>query len=496
MVDRNTETRKSFISGFGWSYVERMLAQIVSFGVSVVLARLLGPEAYGTLSLVNIFISIASAIALTGFGSALIQKKEADNLDFSSALYFSFSISVAAYMVLFLIAPLIARFFNVEAIIPLLRVLSLSLVIASVNTVQHAYVIRKMQFRLFFISTVCGSLVSATVGILMAYNGYGVWTLVAQYLSNSIVNVAVLAFISDWRPEMHFSLSRIKTIYSFGWKIIVASAVDAIYRQSRSIAIGKKYTSTDLAFYDKGLQFPSLLITNIDSSIANVLMPTLSSVQDDRKRVKEMVRRSIKTSSTLLFPLLIGLSVCSKPIILLLLTEKWASCIPYMQLLCLALMMKPVQTSNLQGILAIGRSDAYLSLQLLQKAIGVLIIAITVVFFTSPLSIAASEIIAYILFAVIIAYPNKRLLNYSLKEQLQDIVPQLILAMCMGGIVSVISLIGLSMLFTLTLQIVMGASIYIVGARAFKIEAFMYLWNLMRSYLVKNKACNSESDVC
>lgn len=495
MVDRNVATRKSIFSGFGWSYAERMLAQIVSFAVSVVLARLLGPEVYGTLSLVNIFISIASAIALTGFGSALIQRKEADNLDFSSALYFSFGISVAAYTVLFLAAPLIAHFFDAESIIPVLRVLSLSLVIASVNTVQHAYVIRKMQFRLFFISTVCGSVVSATVGILMAYNGYGVWALVTQYLSNSIINVVVLAFISGWQPEMHFSLSRIKTIYSFGWKIVAASAVDAIYRQSRSLAIGKKYTASDLAFYDKGLQFPSLLITNIDTSIANVLMPAISSIQDDRQRVKEMVRRSVKTSSTILFPLLIGLAVCSEPVVLILLTKKWASCIPYMQLLCLALMIKPIQTANLQGILAIGRSDTYLWLQLLEKAVGVIIIALTVVFFSSPLAIAAGEIAAYVLFAVINVYPNKKLLNYSLREQFQDIIPQMILAVCMGVIVSVLSLTSLSMPLTLVLQTVIGASIYIGGARALKIESFMYLWNLIKAYLTTKKTHNSGSDV-
>ena len=494
MNDRSVATRKSIFSGFGWSYAERMLAQIVSFVVSVILARLLGPESYGTLSLVNIFISIATALALTGFGSALVQQKEADNLDFSSALYFSFGISIVVYIVLFLTAPLIAMFFDTESIVPVLRVLSLSLIISSINTVQHAYIIRKMQFRLFFISTIFGSVISAAVGILMAYNGLGVWALVAQYLSNSIINTVILAIISDWRPEKQFSFSRIKTIYSFGWKIIVASMVDTIYRQSRSLAIGKKYTATDLAFYDKGLQFPNLLITNIDSSIANVLMPAISSVQDDKQRVKVMVRRSIKTSSTLLFPLLIGLAVCSKPIVLILLSEKWTACIPYMQLLSIALMMKPIQTANLQGILAIGRSDTYLWLQLLQKAFGVLIIALTVLFYSSPLIIAAGEIFAYILFAIINAYPNKRLLKYSIKEQLQDLIPQLVLALCMGAVVSMLFLIEWPMPITLVLQVFVGAAIYIGIARALKIESFMYLWKILATYFAKKKTINSRSN--
>ncbi|MEA5058629.1 MAG: lipopolysaccharide biosynthesis protein [Candidatus Pelethousia sp.] len=488
MNERNAATQKSIFSGFGWSYAERMLAQIVSFVVSIILARLLGPETYGILSLVNIFIGIATAITLTGFGSALIQKKEADNLDFSSALYFSFGVSIVAYLVLFFSAPLIAGFFDAQSIAPVLRVLSLSLVLASVNTVQHAYVIRKMQFRLLFISTVCGSIFSATAGILMAYKGFGVWALVAQYLVNSIINTIVLAIISEWRPEKRFSFSRVKTIYGYGWKIIVASVVEAIYRQSRSLAIGKKYTATDLAFYDKGLQFPSLLITNIDSSIANVLMPAISSVQDEKQRVKEMVRRSVKTSSTLLFPLLIGLAVCSKPVVLILLTEKWAASIPYMQLLCLALMMKPIQTANLQGILAMGRSDTYLWLQLSQKTVGVMIIAFTVVFFDSPLVIAAGEVLSYIVFAVINAYPNKKLLNYSVKEQLNDVLPQMILAICMGIIVWVVSFTKLPSLITLVIQVLLGTVTYIGGARVLRMEPFMYLWNLIKIHFLKKKA--------
>jgi O-antigen/teichoic acid export membrane protein len=481
-----TITKKKVLSGFSWTYAERMLAQAVSFVVSIILARLLEPEAYGTLALVNVFIGIASALALTGFGSALIQKKEADNVDFSSALFFSFGISLLVYAIIFFCAPLIASFFSTESIIPLIRVFSLSIVIASINTVQHAYVIRNMQFKFFFLSTLFGSIASGIVGIFLAYYGHGVWALVVQYLTNSIINTIVLAFISEWKPKLTFSLSSIKSIYSFGWKVIVSSVVDAIYRQLRSLAIGKKYEKTDLAYYDKGLQFPSLLITNIDTSIANVLMPAISSVQDDSGRVKEMVRRSIKTSSTILFPLLIGLAVCAKPIVIILLTDKWVPSVPYMQLLCIALMMKPMQTANMQGILAIGRSDVYLRIQMIQKLIGIVVIAITVFCFKTVIAIAVGEIVAYLLFAIINVLPNRRLLGYTLKEYIADIMPQMVLAIIMGVIVTAVTVLNLSIWPALILQIFTGAIVYIALAWVLRLDSFTYLLNLLRSY-VKTK---------
>jgi O-antigen/teichoic acid export membrane protein len=483
--NNRTVTKKTVFSGFGWTYAERMLAQIVSFVVSLILARLLEPEVYGTLALVNIFIGIANALALTGFGSALIQKKEADNIDFSSALFFSFGVSLIVYAILFFGAPLISAFFATESIIPVIRVFSLVIIVSSINTVQHAYVIRNMQFRLFFVSTLWGTIISAVVGVAMAFSGFGVWALVVQYLTNSIIDTIVLSFISKWRPKFIFSVECIKGIYSFGWKIIASSVADAIYRQLRSLAIGKKYTKTDLAYYDKGLQFPSLLITNIDTSIANVLMPTISIVQDDRLRVKEMVRRAVKTSSVILFPLLVGLAVCAEPLVVCLLTDKWSPCVPYMQLLCIALMMKPIQTANLQSILAIGRSDVYLRIQIMQKLLGIIIIAITVLCFDSVMVIAVGEIIAYVLFAVINIVPNVKLIHYSVKEQGADILPQMLLALFMGGTVLTISLLHLSTWLTLIIQVAIGVVIYAGIAWLFKLDCFMYILNLIKPYIKK-----------
>lgn len=487
MVPDNQENgvlRTGAIKSFSWSYMEKIATQLMSFVLSVVLARLLAPEDYGKLALVNIFTGIMSAAALTGFGSALIQKKDTEEKDYSTALIFSFGVSVAAYLALFFCAPLISVIMS-EDITAYLRVSSISLMISSVNTVLHARAIRALKFYKLFIASICGVAVSAVVGICMAYSGFGVWALVAQYLTSTVVNTTVSALICGWKPKLEFSKQSVKKIYSFGWKLTVSAVVDALYRQLRSLAIGKKYTTADLAYYDRGNQYPTLIVNNIDTSIASVLAPVLARKQDDLPGLKSMVRRGVKTSSVVLFPLLTGLAVCAEPIVLWMLTEKWLPCVPYLQILSLALMWKPIQTANLQGVLALGRSDIYLKIQMIQKLLGVGIMLITILFFDSPLIIALGELLAYILFACVNAYPNIKYLNYSVKEQLQDLVPQLLTSAMMGLLVYAVGMLQINVVLRLAVQVLSGMVFYILTLRVLKIDAFMYLWNMLFSALKK-----------
>ena len=399
--------RKSFFSAFKWSYAEQLLSQMISLVISIVLARLVEPEAFGTLAIVNSFIAIANAVTLTGFGSALIQKEDASDTDFSSVVYFSLLIAVSAYGIIWFLSPVAADFFANPLITDVLRVFALILITASFNTVQRAYIARKMQFRLFFTAGLWAAVISGASGIFFAYQGLGVWALIIEYLSRSVLNIIVLWILSGWKPKAVFSIESIKGIYRFGGRIIISSLADAVYQQLRSFAIGKKYTGEDLAHYDRGKQFPSVLITNIDTTIANVLMPALSRIQNDKIRIKYIIRRSIRTSSVILFPLLTGLAVCAENFITLILTEKWLPCVPYMQALCIALMIKPMITSGLQGILAIGQSRVYMWLQMMQKAVGIVVLLGTILFFNSPFYIAIGETAAYLLFLFLSAYRIK-----------------------------------------------------------------------------------------
>jgi O-antigen/teichoic acid export membrane protein len=305
-----------------WKFSERMLAQVVTFVVSIVLARLLSPAEYGTIALVMVFITIADVFANAGFGNALIQKLHVDNVDYSSVLYLSLGISFIIYGILFISAPYIADFYNSASLCMVLRVLGIRVPIAAFNSVQQAYVSKNMLFKRFFFSTLFGTLLSGVVGCVMAYNGFGIWSLVGQYLTNTIVDTTVLWFTVKWRPDLVFSFKRVKTLFSFGWKLLVSSLLDTGYQQLRSLVIGGKYTSSDLAYYNRGQQYPQLVVTNVNTSISSVLFPAISKNQENLEVVKNMTRRAIKTSSYIMWPLMFGLAIVSKPLVSWMLTDK------------------------------------------------------------------------------------------------------------------------------------------------------------------------------
>ena len=306
---------ENVVKGFIWRFAERCGAQLVSFIVSIVLARLLVPEDYGTIALVTVFTVILQVFVDSGLGTALIQKKDADDLDFSSVFYFNFVVCLVLYAGMFMAAPYIAKFYDDISLTPVIRVLSLTIVISGVKGIQQAYVSRNMLFKKFFFSTIGGTIFSAFLGIGMAYVGFGVWALVAQQLSNTMIDTLILWITVKWRPKKMFSWQRLKELLAFGWKLLVSALLDTGYNNLRNLIIGKMYSPTDLAFYNQGDKFPKIIITNINTSIDSVLLPTMSNSQDDRERIKQMTRRAIKTSTYVMAPLMMGLAFCAEPIV-------------------------------------------------------------------------------------------------------------------------------------------------------------------------------------
>ena len=304
--------KKKTVGGFLWRLAERMGAQGVSFVVTIVLARLLLPEDYGTVALITVFITILNVFVDSGLGNALIQKKDADDLDFSSVFFFNIAVALVLYAGMFFAAPLIAKFYDKPELVALTRVISLTMLIASVKNVQQAYVSRNLLFKRFFFATLGGTLFSAGLGIYIAYKGGGAWALVAQSLSNAAIDTLILWITVKWRPKLMFSFGRLKGLWSYGWKLLVSSLIDNGYNQLRTLIIGKVYTNADLGFYNKARNFPQMIITNINSAIDSVLLPSMSKVQDSKETVKSMTRRSMKTSIFVMAPLLIGLAACGK----------------------------------------------------------------------------------------------------------------------------------------------------------------------------------------
>lgn len=468
--------RKIF-TGLFWKFGERMSAQLVTFIVSVILARLLSPQDYGNIALVTVFITIANVFVVSGFGSALIQKLEVDNIDYSSVFYVNIVFSCFIYLIIFIISPAVANFYASPILCPVLRVLGLRIPIAAINSVQQAYVSRNMLFKKFFFSTLFGTLLSGVVGCIMAYMGYGIWALVAQYLVNTSVDTVVLWFTVKWRPDFVFSIKRVKVLFSYGWKLLLSGLLDTGYTQLRSLVIGKKYTSSDLAYYNRGQQYPQLVVTNINTSISSVLFPAISKCQDDLSKVKSMTRRAIKISSYIMWPLMIGLGVVAEPLVSFMLTDKWLPCVPYLQIACFTYAFWPIHTANLEALKAIGRSDIFLRLEIIKKIIGLLLLVATMNY--GVMAIALSLIVSTIISSFINASPNKKLLGYSYVDQIKDIVPAFLLSCLMGVVIYPLSFFINNLLMLIVIQIVLGAVFYIVLSRIFRLESFMYILGII-----------------
>ena len=474
-----TMSKNSIYKNFIWKFSERMAAQIVTTIVSIVLARILDPSDYGTISLITVFIALCNVVMVSGFGNALIQKKNTDTIDFSTVFYFNLFFSFIMYVIIFITAAPISRFYSIEILKPIIRVMGISVIIASINSVQHAYVSKKMIFRKFFFSTLFGTILSGIIGVALALCGAGVWSLVAQYMINLLVDTVVLWITVKWYPTKEFSLERLKELFGYGWKLFVSGFLDTGYNQLRTIIIGKIYTARDLAYYDQGQKYPQLLITNINSSISSVLLPTMAKEQNNIDNVKKMTRMAVSVSSYILWPMMVGMAVIAEPFVRVLLTEKWIFCVPYLRLACITFVFWPIHTANLEAIKAIGRSDIFLKMEMIKKTIGVIVIIFSLRF--GVIGIAVSGVINSIVGCIINAIPNKINLNYGLKEQLGDILPEIILSVLMGIIITPIKYVLKDDLVLLMGQILTGVCFYLMMSILLKMKSFKYIMRIISS---------------
>lgn len=473
----NENLKTKILSGLFWKFGERVLAQGVSFIVSLILARLLLPEEYGIVSLVLVFINLANVFVSNGLGESLIQRPNAGQIEFSTMFFCSLFFGIVLYILLFMISPAIEAFYSIDDLSSILRVLALQIPISSINTIQQAYVSKNMMFKKFFFSTVGGTIFSGVIGIVMATCGAGVWALVFQYLVNSIINTIILFFTISWKPTIDFELQTALSLLSYGWKLVVAQFINQGYVELRSLLIGKVYTTSDLASYNKGEQFPSLLVMNINSAISSVLFPAMSTVEGDISKLKEMTRRSIKTSSYVIFPLVTGLMIVAEPLIRILLTDNWISCVPYLQIACIFWMFQPSQTANVQAIKSAGRSDICLKLEVIKKIIGITLLLISVQI--SPIAVGISNAIFAGISSIINIFPNKKLINYGFIEQFLDIFPTLFLSILMFLSVYQINYLGLNNFATICIEIILGIMVYIIGSVIFRIDSFYMIKNLL-----------------
>lgn len=471
---------KKIAESLFWSFGERILAQLVSTIVTIILARLLTPEHYGIISIVTVFITVCNVFVTSGFGSAIVQKKEVEEEDYNTAFWLSLFISIALYVLLFIGSPYIAEFYDMPELKWVVRVMAIRLPVAAINTIQQARMRREMEFKKFFVATLFGTIISGIVGIWMAVKGFGVWALVFQYLTNTSIDTMVLCIIGRWNPKLQYSRQKAREIFSFGWKVLASDLIANLETDIRSLIVGKIFGPSELAYYDQGKKYPALLVNNINASINKVMLPAYAKQQDNLSELKNMLRRSIQIAMYTLVPVLIGFGVVADNFISAILTDKWISCVPFIQIFCIIYLLRPLEIACHQAILAIGKSDTALKIMIAINVTAVLSVFIAVFIFKSVLLVAIGSLISTAVSIFLFMIASKNYLNYSFMEQLGDISSSLCIGVLMGVVVWIVGRLNLNTWVLILIQIIVGVVTYLGLSVVFKNQTFLYLLNILK----------------
>lgn len=485
-------SNKTMSSSLFWSFLERICSQGIALVISIILARLLTVDDFGIVSAVQIFTSIASVFVTGGISSALIRKKDADELDYASMFFYNSAFSVTVYFVVFALAPWFVRILNssydYELLTLVLRVSGIGFVLASFNSFYRTRLIRDLEFKKLFFITITGTVISAGVGIFVALSGFGVWALVAQSITSYAANAILLVIFSKWRPQMRFSFARLKPMLGYGYKLMASSLLTTVYMDANSLMVGNRYTSSMLGFYNKGVSFPKIIVSNIMAAINSVLFPMMTKLETDQENVA-MIKRFNQYSCFIIFPIMMGLAATAPAFIESLLGEKWLPAVPYLQLACLDYAMQPLGLSNLQYWKASGRATLYLLTDILKKVIGLGVLLVAVFLDRGVIAIAIAQVISTAISVVINLWPQKKLLNYSLIRQLWDVLPHMTLALWMFVVVYFVGmLLPFSSFIVLIIQVVLGATLYVVTAKIFRFSELSALLQMAKGKLMKQSS--------
>lgn len=461
------------VKGASWSFIDSIAGQGITFLVGLVLARLLTPEEYGLIGIITIFIAVFNSIVDSGFSNALIRKSDAKDIDYNTVFISNLVVSLILFCVLFLCAPVISRFFNQPQLVPLLRVMGSIVIINAFAIIQRTIFVKNVDFKTQTKVSLISSITSGAVGIGMAVSGCEVWSLVGQQISRQFLNSAFLWIYSQWYPKLQFSFQSFKELFSFGWKLLVSGLIDTVWREIYQVVIGKCYSPATLGQYARAHQFGSICSSNLTTVVQRVSFPVLSSVQDDKERLKNGYKRIIKVTMLLTFTLMLGLAAVAKPMVIVLIGEQWLPCVPFLQIICLQMMLYPLHSLNLNMLQVQGRSDLFLRLEIIKKiiAIGPLLLGIFVNIYWMLWGSVVTGFIAYYLNA----FYSGPFLNYSIKEQVKDILPSFCVAVAMALPVFAMSFTSMNPFVLLPLQIVVGAVITIVICEVKQLPEYLEL---------------------
>jgi teichuronic acid exporter len=463
------------LHALSWSFLESIGARGVQFVIGIMLARLLSPKDFGLIGMLIIFMAVTESLIDSGFQAALIQKREATQTDSCSIFYFNIVIGIAAAGLLCVVAPWIAAFYNQPILTPLTRALSLTIVINSFGLIQNTILTKQIDFKtLTKVSLIAGAL-SGIIGISLATTGFGVWSLVAQQISRALIGTIYVWFLNIWRPALIFSLKSLREMFGFGSRILASGLINRTFDNIYLLVIGKLFSATDLGFFTRAQAMQSLPSQTLSGMVGRVTFPVFSTIQDDPLRLKRGLKKALTFVVLVNFPMMIGLAIIARPLVLVLLTEKWAECISYLQLLCLAGLLSPVVLINSYLWFALGRSKIHLRVEIIKKLFIVINIAVTWRWGISAM--IYGMIIISIMSLYLNIYYTGVLIGYPIREQLRDLFPSLTMAVLMGMAVYVVGLLPFPNNWSVLLvQISIGTVMYVCLCRLFRLTAFMEIW--------------------
>lgn len=480
---QNDPLQDSVKSSLLWKLLERGGYQFVQMVVQVVMARLLAPEQFGALAVMLVFVNLGNVVVQSGLNTALIQSPVADDTDFSTVFWMSLAMSVTLYAMIFLAAPFVATFYAMPGILWPLRALGLLLVVNSFNAVQVAKVTRDLEMRKVFRATMSSVVMSAATGVCSAFAGAGLWALVVQQLTYQVTNCVALAFQVDWRPRMVFRADRARELLGFGWRLLASGLLEQGYQSLADLVVGKRFSPAQLGLVSQGKKYPQAVGSMLDGAIQPVMLSAVSRVQDDRARVKRLVRRALKTSTFLIAPAMALFACLAPSLVPALLGAQWEEAVPFMQAYCMVYALLPIHTTNLQALNGMGRSDLFLKLELVKKAYGIAALLFCAFVLNDVRALVVSYLVTGVISTFVNAWPNKRVIGYSYGEQVRDIAPAFLLSGAASLAAGLVACASLGAWATVLAQVVAFAFVYLGLAAALRLEAFTYLLRTARGFV-------------
>lgn len=483
MKDTNTLKTKT-ISGLFWTFSDLIMNQGVQFVIQVILARLLLPEDFGLIGMITVVISVSNSIIDSGFANALIREKDVTQKDYSTVFYFNLITSFVLYIILFFSAPFISNFFGEEKLVEILRILSLTLIVNSFGLVQRTMLTKKIDFKTQTKISVTASILSGIVGVIVAFIGFGVWSLVIRTLLMSLIQSILLYVYNKWIPSLEFDINSFKKFFKFGWKLLVSGLINTLYNNLYYLIIGKGFSALELGYYTNASKLKDTATQSITSAIQKVSYPVLSNINSDDAKLKSSYKKILKNAAFIIFPVIIGLASVANPLIRSLFGVKWINSIIYFEILCFEGMLYPIHAINLNVLQVKGRSDLFLKLEIIKKAISLIIIGIVLIFRLGIIYLLWGAVLNSYIAYFINTYYTKDLINYPIKEQLKDIVPSFIISVIMGLIVYWIGMtLPMNNIIILIIQFITGIIIYILLNKIIKNEELINIEILLKKIL-------------